>query len=161
MELDDDLRGILDAFRHVVQATRNFSSDSEEKVGLTGAQLFALQAIANHGPLSVNSLAQRTLTHQSSVSVVARRLVDKGLVTREQSPTDGRQMLLSATRRGQGLAQRSPDAVQDRIIVALKELSPTERKRLATLLARVVHGLDLTGKHPPMFFSDTPDSNAL
>jgi DNA-binding MarR family transcriptional regulator len=155
--LDIDLRTILDAFRHVVHATRAFSQETEEQAGLTGAQLFALQAISRHGPLSVNELAERTHTHQSSVSVVAQRLVEKRLAQKRASPRDRRQVQLSATAKGKTLVARHPNAVQDRLIEALEALAPTERQQLAALLGRVVTGLEPSGASPPMFFSEAPD----
>ena len=75
-----DVQAILDAVRHVVQALRESSRLAERQVGLTGAQLFVLQKLAESPALSVNELAERTHTHQRSVSTVVSRLVDRRLV---------------------------------------------------------------------------------
>jgi len=54
-----------------VQALRVSSRAAERDVGLSAAQLFVLDRLAGADQaLCVNELAQRTLTHQSSVSVV-------------------------------------------------------------------------------------------
>ena len=64
-----DVRSALDAFRRIIQALRQASRETERRVGLSAAQLFALQQLANHAGASVNDLAASTFTHQSSVSL--------------------------------------------------------------------------------------------
>jgi DNA-binding MarR family transcriptional regulator len=66
---------VLDSIRQIVRLLREGSRDSEERVGLSAAQLFVLQKLDPDEPLSLNELSARTLTHQSSVSVVVSRLV--------------------------------------------------------------------------------------
>ncbi len=61
---------MLDAIRRIVQALRESSRAAEKRVGLSGAQLFVLQTLGESPGLSLNELAERTRTHQSSVSVV-------------------------------------------------------------------------------------------
>jgi DNA-binding MarR family transcriptional regulator len=60
---------VLDAVRRIVQALRESSRQAERQVGLSGAQLFVLQKLAESPASSVNELAARTHTHQSSVSL--------------------------------------------------------------------------------------------
>ena len=66
-------RQVLDAIRRVVRTLREASRHSEKAAGISAAQLFVLQRLAGTGGLSVNELAARTLTHQSSVSVVVSK----------------------------------------------------------------------------------------
>src|SRR5690242_7260670 len=80
-----DVRSILDSIRRIVRTIRVASRASEKQLGLTGAQLFVLHHLAETPAMSMNDLAERTRTHQSSVSVVVQRLVDRGLVVRERS----------------------------------------------------------------------------
>src|SRR5438034_4949060 len=92
---------VLDCVRRIVQTLRVSGRAAEQRVGLTGAQLFVLrQLAAAEGPLSVNELAERTFTHQSSVSVVVHKLETRGLVRRLRSPDDARRMQLSPTPAG-------------------------------------------------------------
>src|ERR1700736_4643110 len=87
-----DVRAALDAFRRIVQMLRMSARDAEERVGLSGAQLFALQQLASMPGASVNDLAARTFTHQISVSLVLRRLVERGLVAKVSARDDGRRV---------------------------------------------------------------------
>jgi DNA-binding MarR family transcriptional regulator len=68
----------IDAFRAIVQALRSASRDVERRTGVSAAQLFALHELALHSGASINELAAITYTHQSSVSVVVQRLVQRG-----------------------------------------------------------------------------------
>src|SRR4051794_17364807 len=105
---------VLDAIRRIVQALRESSRLAERHVGLTGAQLFVLQKLAEAPASSVNTLAARTHTHQSSVSAVVARLVEQGLVRRAPSTTDGRSVELSLSASGRRALDGAPDLAQAR-----------------------------------------------
>jgi hypothetical protein len=76
---EDDTQKALDALRRIVQVLRESSRWAERHVGLSGAQLFVLQTLGEAPAASVNDLAGRTHTHQSTVSMVVARLVERGL----------------------------------------------------------------------------------
>jgi DNA-binding MarR family transcriptional regulator len=143
---------ILDAFRHLVQELRMADREAESKLGLSGAQLFVLQKLAEESSMSVNDLAERTCTHQSSVSVVVQRLVDKRLVKRKESQTDRRRLELSITAEGKKLLARSRYSPQDRMIEAVESMPAKDRSQLADLLNEVVEAMGLGAKTPEMFF---------
>src|ERR1700744_3754713 len=113
---------VLDSIRRIVRLLREGSKLAETRVGLSAAQLFVLQRLDTPQPLSLNELAARTLTHQSSVSVVVRRLLERGLVQRKPAERDARRLDLSLTKRGQALLARAPAVAQDRIIAAVTAL---------------------------------------
>jgi len=128
-------------------------------VGLSTAQLFVLQKLAEAGELSVNEVAERTHTHQSSVSVVVQRLVERGLVSRERSRHDARQMQLSATRAGHAILRSAPSPAQDRLIGAMARMTPPHLRQLATSLQRLVDLLGVDKDEPAvMLFEDETDS---
>ena len=93
----EEMRRIVTSIRKIVRALRIASCLTDRTVGLSGAQLFVLQQLSQGEALSANDLAERTLTHQSSVSVVVSRLREKGLVIGHPSPNDGRCLALSLT----------------------------------------------------------------
>jgi DNA-binding MarR family transcriptional regulator len=149
-----DTQTALDAIRRIVHALRASSRWSERHVGLSGAQLFVLQTLAGAPGLSLNELAARTQTHQSSVSVVVSRLVEAGLVRRERSGIDARSVTLSLSPRGRRAAVRSPDVPQGRLIQAIEELSATRRRQLAVALTDVAKAMDTVERPPAMFFEE-------
>lgn len=159
---DRGARAVLDSIRRIVQMLRVSSRAAERGAGVSGAQLFVLEKLsAASAPLSVRDLAQRTLTHQSSVSVVVQKLVERGLVARARDPADARQVALSLTAAGRRTLRAAPALAQDRLILAVTRLRPEERARLASTLRRLVEdaGLRAPGS-APMFFEDARSRNA-
>ncbi len=149
----DDLSAALDAIRRIVQALRISTRAAERRLGISGAQLFVLHALSEAPAHSLNELAARTFTHQSSVSTVVERLVRKRLVSRKRSTTDARRVVLSLTPSGQGLLRSSPDIAQLRLISALRELPSRDRRSLARLLDRVVRAMG-ADTAPTLFFEE-------
>lgn len=111
---------ILDDIRRIVRVLRESSRASQRNLRVTGAQLFALKALAHAPTLSLNELAARTRTHQSTVSVVAMRLVRAKLVKRMTSKQDARRIELAVTAKGHALLAQAPPAVQERLIDAIQ-----------------------------------------
>jgi DNA-binding MarR family transcriptional regulator len=149
-----DTQRALDAIRRIVQALRESSRWSERHVGLSAAQIFVLQTLAEVPGISVNDLAARTHTHQSSVSMVVTRLVEAGLVQRARSGRDARSVTLSLSARGRRAADRSPDVPQGRLIQAIEQLSAVRRRQLAAALSDVARALDSVEGAPSMFFEE-------
>lgn len=150
----EDSRAVLDAIRRIVQALRESSRHAERRLGLSGAQMFVLQQIAAAQPLSVNDLALRTRTHQSSVSTVVTRLVAAGLVRRQRSKEDARRAEVSLTPRGRRLAASAPDAAQARLIAGVEAMSPKRRRLLGDTLGELAQAVDRAGRAPAMFFEE-------
>jgi DNA-binding MarR family transcriptional regulator len=130
------------------------SRAAEREVGVSAAQLFVLEKLADaKQPLSVGELAERTLTHQSSVSVVVQKLERAELVSRGKSSDDGRRVELSLTPKARTLLRRAPKAAQHQIIEAINALAPPKRRQLASLLGAVAMAV-APDEHPAMLFED-------
>jgi DNA-binding MarR family transcriptional regulator len=148
------VREVLDGFRRIVQALRSSSTASEKRTGLSGAQLFVLRMVAETPGLSLNDLAERTRTHQSSVSAVVSRLVRLGLVERTAAMDDARRAELRQTAAGRRRLAHAPQAAQERLAAAVERLGPADRARLASLLGQIAAGMALPRGRPSMFFED-------
>jgi DNA-binding MarR family transcriptional regulator len=146
---------LLDDLRRIVQALRESSRTAQQTLGVSGAQLFVLKALSGSEPLSLNQLATRTRTHQSTVSVVVKRLVEHRLVARAISSQDGRQVELLPTAAGRALLRRAPGAAQERILEGLEKLSAAECEALANALRGLVIAMGLGDQRPQMFFEET------
>src|SRR5256885_6130724 len=99
----DPITHILDALRRLTRHLRQADRQAEQKLGISGAQLFTLEQLGRSPAQSINQLAELTRTHQSSVSVVVRRLVEGGLAARRQAADDARRVELRITPAGQAL----------------------------------------------------------
>ncbi|HEX2656684.1 MAG TPA: MarR family winged helix-turn-helix transcriptional regulator [Polyangia bacterium] len=149
---DPSTRAVLDGIRHIVRTLREASRAAERAVGLSAAQLFVMQRLASAGSLSVNELAERTLTHQSSVSVVVAKLAQRGLVERQRAASDARRLEVTLTAAGRAALSRAPAATQDRLIAALALLGRPARIRLAADLQMLLDAMGVDRRHAPMFF---------
>jgi len=169
----EDAKAVLDAFRRIVRDLRVSSRLAERTAGLTAAQLFVLEKLAeqeheggargsgrgrgrgNGGDegISLNELAERTLTHQSSVSVVVQRLVTRGLVRRRTSPRDARRIELSLTPAGRNVLRKSPEVTQHRLLKAFGAMPRGDRRRLANLMEELVRRMGLADE-PAMMMED-------
>lgn len=149
-----ETRTLINSIRRLVQALRVASRDSEKKVGLSAAQLFVLQRLRAEDDLSLNDLAERTLTHQSSVSVVVQRLVEKKLVKRERSEVDGRQLVLNLTEKGRKIISSAPSARQDWLIDSIEKMPPRSRKQLDTSFGELLAIAGLKSDRPPAMLFD-------
>jgi DNA-binding MarR family transcriptional regulator len=145
---------ILDDFRRIVRVLRESSRAAEGMLGVSGAQLFVLKALADTPVLSVNELAERTRTHQSTVSVVVRKLVEHGFICRRTSESDARRVELELSESGRSLLARAPLAAQDRLILGLENLAIPQRKSLAAALGHLVQAMALESEAPQMFFEE-------
>ena len=114
-----------------------------------------LQTLAEAPASSLNAvLAERTLTDQSSVSVVVKRLADRKLVARKASPVDARRIELSLTASGKRLLARCPEPTQARLLVALRRISPADLGRLTVGLAAVVKQMGIEDAEARMLFDE-------
>lgn len=151
---DDDARAILDSIRRLVQALREGGRAAERAVGLSGAQLFVLEQLASARALSLNELAARTLTHQSSASVVVRKLARKGLLERRAAASDRRRIELAITAAGRRALSKAPATAQELLLDGVRRLGPSARRGLARSLATLVARLPREAGPPPMFFEE-------
>ncbi|GAC1429083.1 MAG: MarR family transcriptional regulator [Thermoanaerobaculia bacterium] len=151
----DDAERVLNAFRGLVKALRLADRAGLKVHGLGAAQVFVLHELNRESPLSVNNLAERTATDQSTVSVVVNKLVEKGLVERVRSQTDARRTELSLTTRGRHLMRRLPPPVQQTVMAAVRLMSPARARALADMLEQIVSHLGVSDEFPPMFFEDS------
>jgi len=144
----------VEALRRLVRLLHDSARMAQGRTGISGAQLFVLRTLAEHPGLSINDLAERTMTHQSSVSVVVSRLLVRGLVARAPSSDDRRRQLVTLTPRGRALYRRSPPVAQERIVEAVRKLSPARRHGLSDGLQALAKALGVSARGASMFFED-------
>ncbi len=124
----------------------------EQRTGITNAQLFLLQQLADGEGLSVTELAQRARTQQSTVSIVVGRLVRARLVRSVRSESDGRRAVLTLTPSARRLLRNAPDPPTAAVLAALEKLSATDAKALAQGMRALVGALGLEQQPAPLLF---------
>jgi DNA-binding MarR family transcriptional regulator len=144
---------VMDCIRHIFKALRVASSQFEKTMGLSAAQIFVLKKLKLEPGLSINDLAERTVTHQSSVSVVVKKLEEQGLVRRETSNLDSRKVVVFLTQEGTTKLLEIPPTVQEEMIGALQKMSDEKTQTLAKLMHEFVShaGIAVSGPAIPSF----------
>ena len=109
-----------------------------EELGLGVAEARALAAIGSFEPLSVNELARHAHLDKAQASRAAQMLVDRGAAAKQPSASDARAVVLSLTRSGRHLHQRTLGLIQRRNGEIMGCLSAEERQQLLSLVERLV-----------------------
>jgi DNA-binding MarR family transcriptional regulator len=149
-----DAEAALNALRRIIRFLRLADREAEAAHGLSAAQLFVLHSLADAPARSVAELAQRTLTDQSSVSIVVSRLESRKLLKRTPSREDRRRVEIELTAAGKKVVAHGPHAPQPGIIAAIEAMTPAKRKRLVDALEALVQAIGATEVEPMMLFED-------
>jgi MarR family transcriptional regulator, lower aerobic nicotinate degradation pathway regulator len=152
-----DAHSVLNSFRCLVKSLRLADRAGLKEYGLGASQLYVLHELKRDAPLSINDLADRMATDQSTVSVVVAKLIDKGFVARERSETDARRLDLTLTARGHLAVRKLPPPIQYLIIEGVQRLPRSRAKALAESLREICDVLGIADEHPPLLLAD--DSN--
>jgi DNA-binding MarR family transcriptional regulator len=114
----------------------------DERIGLPHSEGRCLSAIGTVGAagLSVNALAELSNLTKGQASRAASTLIERGLVRKEDSPSDGRGVVLTLTAEGRKVCDAVFELVQKRNEEILKLLTTTERKQLASMFDRLIAG---------------------
>ncbi|AFY01106.1 transcriptional regulator [Bdellovibrio bacteriovorus str. Tiberius] len=145
---------VMDYIRHIFKALRVSSSQFEKDLGLSAAQIFVMKKLKEEPGLSINDLALRTTTHQSSVSVVVKKLEEQGLVSRTISKEDSRKVVVSLTPSGLEKLSEIPRTIQEHMIETLQNMPPEKTASLAILMREFVTEAGIVEAPAPMFGED-------
>ncbi|MDX1268175.1 MAG: MarR family transcriptional regulator [Oceanisphaera sp.] len=105
--------------------------------GLTGPQLLLLQAISEHGDITMRNLAQATHMSQATATTIIDRLEQKQLVRRERSQTDKRKVYAVLTDDGKAKIKTAPKPLQESFIQRFQSLEAWEQNLLLSSVQRI------------------------
>jgi DNA-binding MarR family transcriptional regulator len=145
----------LAALRVLVAALSQSARAVERHTGITNAQLFLLQQLAEHGPQSVGELAARAQTQASTASIVVSRLVAHGLVNKSRAADDARRTSLSLTPAARRLVRAAPTPPTAQLLSAVERLSVREARALVLGLEAMRREMHLPEVEPALLFEDT------
>src|SRR3954451_1386006 len=98
---------------------------------LTFSQLSALTSLQLAGALTPRELADTERVQPPTMTKIVGKLEERGLVKRTPHPTDGRQVILSATEKGRAVYAQFEKARNEWLALQLDTLPPDERDTLA------------------------------
>jgi len=110
--------------------------------GMTMAQVSAVHVLMFEGPQGVGDLAQCLGHSVSATSSLVQRLVEQGLVSRTEDPSDRRQKSVELTVAGKKLVERLMKARYRELRAGLEHIQAETRAELRRVIRRVVDELE-------------------
>lgn len=105
-------------------------------------QCYALETLAEHGPMRVSELAERLFLDKSTTSRVVGTLVRKKYVEQRADPADGRATTLSATSQGRRLCGKITTDLVAQQKQLLQDLAPEVRAGVVHVIQRLARAAD-------------------
>jgi DNA-binding MarR family transcriptional regulator len=129
---------VLQRFRLIARATQRHSQWVERKSSVSGAQLWAMQELADHPGQRIGELAERLAIHQSTASNMLDRIERRGFVRRERTGSDQRVVRVFLTPEGQRALATSPGPARGVLPEALRRMRPAALEALQVSLDELV-----------------------
>lgn len=110
-----------------------------DPLGLTYTQYITLMVLWEENNITVKTLGERLYLDSGTLTPLLKKMESQGLVTRERSPKDERNVYIRLTERG--LALRDEALAVPRQIGSCISLSPEEAVFLRDTLNKILHQL--------------------
>jgi DNA-binding MarR family transcriptional regulator len=148
-ELDCSPMGVIGRISQLQREVHLAQRATFARHGLDAPSFDVLAALRRAGPpyqLTPTGLMRTALVTSGAITQRLDRLAERGLITRERSPADGRAVVVSLTAAGSAaLDEALPDHLATERAL-LEGLTDEDRERLAELLRRFLVAL---GRTPP------------
>lgn len=131
---------VLDLVFTAAEQINDLLADAVGDVGLTAVMAKTLWQIEPSATPSMRQLAADLGCDPSTVTFLADRLQEKGLITREIDPANRRAKIVTLTGHGREVRRRIGTAMLTRSSVA--GLSAAEQRQLRRLLTKLTHAKD-------------------
>jgi DNA-binding MarR family transcriptional regulator len=133
---------VLRQFRQVFNAVKTHFQQVEKKVGMGGAQVWALSVVRDSPGIGVGDLARAMDIHQSTASNLVKVLVEREFVATSKQGRDRRAVQLRLLPAGAKLLKRSPGPYTGVLPMALAALDAKTLKRMEKDLAKLLEALN-------------------
>ncbi|HJV59820.1 MAG TPA: MarR family winged helix-turn-helix transcriptional regulator [Albitalea sp.] len=134
---------VLRQFRQVFNAVKTHFQQVEKRVGLGGAQVWALSVIRDTPAIGAGGLADAMNIHQSTASNLIRALSEQGYIVASKDDADRRAVQLRLSPAGARVLKRSPGPFAGVLPDALASLDDKTLKRLEADLGRLIERLEV------------------
>ncbi|MEJ2130193.1 MAG: MarR family transcriptional regulator [Gammaproteobacteria bacterium] len=133
---------VLIALRRIIRATDLYSKSLSKTVGLTSPQLLVLDAVHALGDVPIGQLARHISLSQATVTTILDRLEARGLLYRERSQLDKRQVHVKLTEKGGEVLAEAPTLLQQSFIDRFDALEDWEQSMIKAALQRIAGMMD-------------------
>lgn len=135
VRLDEE---VLRSLRRIFHAVDRHSRRLARIHGLTEPQAICLNAVHRAGALNPGQLARTVSLSPPTVTGILDRLERRGLIKRERTARDKRQVVVGLTDDGRELLGNSPPPLQERFTRRLTDLPVARQRQIARSLSEVV-----------------------
>ena len=134
---DTALKLLVVLSRALNAVSEHLWKEGMERHGITPTEFAILEALYHKGPLLLGEVQRKILVTSGGITYLVDRLVEKGLVKREQCAEDRRARYAVLTPAGQALIKRIFPAHAARIEQAMSGLTQAEQREATALLRKL------------------------
>jgi DNA-binding MarR family transcriptional regulator len=128
---------VIETLSYLETESRRLAREAASRVGVTATQLNVLKLLKEIGELSLSELSRRLAAQNSTVTGIVDRMVQAGLVLREQSAEDRRVWRIRMTDKGAQIAREVEVLPWDLLKGALATLDEPEKVQLVAVLQKL------------------------
>jgi DNA-binding MarR family transcriptional regulator len=139
---EGDAAEVLRKFRQIFNAVKNHFQQVEKKVGVGGAQVWALSLLNENTGIGVNDLSNLMDIHQSTASNLVKSLVSSQFIEVRKSSEDKRTVALHINSAGKRILKKAPAPFSGVLPHALLQLDPKVLSRLRDDLSDLLNLLE-------------------
>lgn len=129
---------VLRSLRRIFHAVDHHSRRLARLYGLTEPQAICLAVIDRGAQMTPGRLARSVSLSPPTVTGILDRLERRGLIKRERTARDKRQVVVCLTNAGRRLLSSCPPPLQDRFTPRFSELPLSRQRRIAKALQELV-----------------------
>jgi DNA-binding MarR family transcriptional regulator len=138
ISVEPSLDALVDLHEAYFRRLRAASTPAWLRLNLSVPQLRLLHVLVYDGSQSPGALAQTLRVAPSTVTGLCDRLLERGLVRRDEDATDRRCTRVVATEKGHELLSEHLISTREQLLRLLQLLSPDERRVVGEALAALV-----------------------
>ncbi len=113
-----------------------------DDLGITYPQYLVLMVLWEADGLPVNEIAQKLLLNTNTVTPLLKRMEAQGLLTRQRSAEDERQVIIKLTPQGKALREEAA-SIPEKLVAGLnaEDMSAEDLLNLVAQLNKIIHHL--------------------
>ena len=138
----DYIEEVLVSLRRIIRATDLHSKHLAKTTGLTTPQLLLLQAIRDHGKVTIGELANKVSLSQATVTTILDRLENRNFTYRKRSELDKRKVHAYLTDKTLEILKDAPTPLQEHFTRQFSSLQNWEKTMIISSLQRIAQMMD-------------------
>ena len=151
-DLDIGLGEVIEFMRLLWAVDHGLEASSKQMdtlYGVTGPQRLVIRIVGRHPGIAAGRIADILHVHPSTLTGILGRLVDRGILTRQADPEDGRRALFGLTAQGRKLDELRSGTIEAKVRRALIKLSTRDLSTAKKVLGAVADSLSPPKPTPP------------